>query len=122
MVEGRRRRGLHGLTGMLAVCLAVANGQHYERDPLRSVSGTVTDHSKEPLRGAVVELEKTDTLAIESYVTDERGTYHFRNLRPDADYTVWATFRGEHSKKESMSKFDHKADRIIHLEIRPGKD
>ena len=96
--------------------------QQFPRDPLRSVTGAVTDHSHEPLRGAVVQLEAEDTLAIQSYVTDERGTYRFRNLRPDADYTLWATFRGERSKKESMSKFDRKTDRVIPLIIGPGKD
>jgi Carboxypeptidase regulatory-like domain len=126
MVEGRRRflkRTLRCVVVWLPLCLASAAGaQQFSREPLRSVTGTVTDHSHEPLRGAVVELEATDTLAIESYVTDERGIYHFRNLRPDADYTLWATFHGEHSKKEGMSKFDHKADREIPLVIRPGKE
>jgi protocatechuate 3,4-dioxygenase beta subunit len=107
---------------MLAcVPLFPAYAQQFHHD-LRSVTGTVTDHTHEPLRGAVVQLEAEDTLAIESYVTDERGIYHFRNLRPDSDYTLWATFRGEHSKKESMSKFDHKADREIHLVVRPGRE
>ena len=92
------------------------------RNPLRSVSGSVTDGGKEPLRGAVVQIEAEDTLVIQSYVTDERGTYHFRNLRPDADYRVWATFRGQRSKTQEMSKFDHKLDREISLSIELGKD
>ncbi|SDF78050.1 carboxypeptidase-like regulatory domain-containing protein [Terriglobus roseus] len=92
------------------------------RNPLRSVSGAVTDGSREPLRGAVVQIEAEDTLVIQSYVTDERGTYHFRNLRPDADYRVWATFRGQRSKTQEMSKFDRKPDREISLSIELGKD
>lgn len=87
------------------------------RNPLRSVSGSVTDGGREPLRGAVVQIEAEDTLVIQSYVTDERGTYHFRNLRPDADYRVWATFRGQRSKTQEMSKFDRKLDREIPLAI-----
>lgn len=87
------------------------------RNPLRSVTGSVTDGGKEPLRGAVVQIEAEDTMVIQSYVTDERGTYHFRNLRSDADYRVWATFRGHRSKTQEMNKFDHKTDREISLEI-----
>jgi len=93
------------------------------RNPLRSVTGSVTDGSgKEPLRGAVVQIEAEDTMVIQSYVTDERGTYHFRNLRTDADYRVWATFRNHRSKTQEMNKFDRKPDREISLEIDLTKD
>ena len=88
----------------------------YTRAPLRSLEGTVSS-GKEPVRGAVVQIEAEDTMVIQSYVTDERGTYHFRNLRPDADFKIWATFRGHRSKVHAMSKFDRKADREIPLEI-----
>ncbi|MEK6396749.1 MAG: carboxypeptidase-like regulatory domain-containing protein [Terriglobus sp.] len=93
------------------------------RNPLRSVTGSVTDGGgKEPLRGAVVQIEAEDTMVIQSYVTDERGTYHFRNLRSDADYRIWANFRGHRSKTQEMSKFDRKADKEIALQIDLTKD
>lgn len=122
-----RRRGLGKLPAVLCCMLLFALGrpartQHFEHDPLRSVTGTVTDHSREPLRGAVVQLEMDATMTVQSYITDKRGTYQFRNLRPDVDYTLWATFRGEHSRRESLSKFDRKADRVIELVVRPAKD
>ena len=125
MVDPLRRRAL--ATGLCAFCcllvLAIrpARSQHFEHDP-RSITGSVTDHSHEPLRGAVVQLEQDGTMAVQTYITDERGIYHFRNLRGDSDYTVWANFRGQHSGKEALSKFDHKADRVINLVVRPGKD
>lgn len=104
---------------VFAALLAVSNhgSAQMTRNPLRSVSGSVTDGGREPLRGAVVQIEAEDTLVIQSYVTDERGTYHFRNLRPDADYRIWATFRGHRSKTQEMSKFDRKLDREIPLAI-----
>ena len=89
----------------------------YTRAPLRNITGTVQDASHEPLRGAVVQMEAAGTLVIQSYVTDERGLYHFRNLSSDTDYTLWATFRGNKSKTHAISKFDHKLDREIPLEI-----
>ncbi len=95
---------------------ALAHAQ-YTRAPLRSVAGTVTDAGQEPLRGAVVQIEALDTLTIQSYETDERGTYRFRNLRSDCDYSVWATFRGNRSKTRAMGKFDRQLDRDIPLTI-----
>ena len=65
----------------------------------------------------MVQIEEAGTLVIRSYVTDERGEYHFRNLSSDADYTLWATFRGNRSKTHAIGKFDHKLDREIPLEI-----
>lgn len=84
---------------------------------MRNVTGTVTDAGQEPLRGAVVQIEAADTLVIESYITNERGEYHFHNLRSDADFTLWATFRGNRSKTHAIGKFDHKLDREIPMTI-----
>jgi len=84
---------------------------------LRGVEGSVRDRSNEPLRGAVVQIEAEDTMVIQSYVTDERGIYHFRNLRPNADYRIWATFRGHRSRTEELSQFDRNVNRSIPLVI-----
>lgn len=89
----------------------------YTRTPLRNITGTVTDGGHEPLRGAVVQIEALDTLVIQSFETNESGAYHFRNLRSDADFSVWATFRGNRSKPHSIGKFDHALDRDIPITI-----
>lgn len=114
-IAGRARRFVV-LVALSAGALLPAAAQ-ITRDPPRSVSGSVTDAGNEPLRGAVVQIEAVDTMVIQTYVTDERGIYHFKNLRPDANYTLWATFRGNRSKSHDMSKFDHKADRDIPIVI-----
>ncbi len=88
-----------------------------QQNPPREISGSVHDHGGEPLRGAVVQIEAEDTMAIQSYLTNDRGQYHFHNLRPDADYRIWATFRSRHSTHHELSKFDRKADRTLDLEI-----
>ncbi|MGI4758063.1 MAG: carboxypeptidase-like regulatory domain-containing protein [Janthinobacterium lividum] len=103
--------------GAMAALLLQPLHAQYTRNPLRTITGTVTDAGTEPLRGAVVQIEATDTLVIQSYVTDEAGAYHFRNLRSDADYTIWATFRGNRSKTHGIGKFDHKLDRDIPITI-----
>ena len=105
---------------MLMWTTAVAPAQ-YTRNPPRSVTGSVTDGSNEPIRGAVVQIEATDTLVIQSYVTDERGTYHFRELRSDVDYTLWAMFRGNKSKTHTLGKFDKQLDREIPIKIELDK-
>ena len=94
----------------------------YTRNTPRDISGTVHDGGNEPLRGAVVQVEQEGTMVIQSYVTDERGIYHIRNLSSSTDYQVWATFRGHHSKHSDISKFDKKADREIALVIDLTKD
>ena len=102
---------------LLALVLAPAARAQYTRTPLRTITGTVTDAGQEPLRGAVVQIEALDTLVIQSYETNESGEYHFRNLRSDADYSVWATFRGNRSKSHGIGKFDHKLDRDIPIMV-----
>jgi protocatechuate 3,4-dioxygenase beta subunit len=94
----------------------------YTRNVPRNITGSVHDGGNEPLRGAVVQVEQEGTLVIQSYVTDERGLYHFRNLSSGTDYQVWATFRGHHSKHFELSKFDKKPDREIALVIDLTKD
>jgi hypothetical protein len=113
----RRRLMLRAILSAVVLAGFIGISAQITRNPLRSVSGSVKDGTNEPLRGVVVQIEAEDTLVIQSYVTDEHGTYHFRNLRPDSDYRIWATFRGHRSKTHEMSKFDHKLDREIHLSI-----
>jgi hypothetical protein len=89
----------------------------YTRNAPRNITGTVQDGSNEPLRGAVVQVEQEGTMTIQSFVTDERGVYHFRNLNSETDYQIWATFRGHQSKHHEISRFDKKPDRAIPLVI-----
>lgn len=111
---GRLRRT--GWIALLLLPLTPPQAQ-YTRNPMRNITGTVTDAGQEPLRGAVVQIEALDTLVIQSYETNERGEYHFRNLRSDADYSVWATFRDNRSKTHGIGKFDRKLDRDIPITV-----
>ena len=105
------------LAGLLAPVAGKSMLAQYTRNPLRTVTGTVTDAGQEPLRGAIVQIEALDTLVIQSYETNESGEYHFRNLRSDCDYSVWATFRGNRSKAHGIGKFDRKLDRDIPITV-----
>ncbi|WP_182275741.1 carboxypeptidase-like regulatory domain-containing protein [Granulicella sp. 5B5] len=79
----------------------------------RELSGTVTDHQHEPLRGAVVKLQEGDTPNIVSYITGQDGRYRFRRLNGNTDYRVWVTFRERTSKSKSISKFDEQMNKVI---------
>ena len=112
---GRAARLL--ITAAALLMAKLPSQAQYTRAPERAITGTVQDTSHEPLRGAVVQMEEAGSMVIRSYVTDERGEYHFRNVSSSSDFTLWATFRGNKSKTFGISKFDHTLDRVIPLEI-----
>lgn len=83
----------------------------------RELSGTVTDHQHEPLRGAVVKLQEGDTPNIVTFITGQDGHYRFRRLDGNTDYRVWVTFRERTSKPKSISKFDGNMDKVIDFTV-----
>jgi hypothetical protein len=115
---GERRALGHGvrravvLVASLSVC-ALGQGQ----GSLRTLTGSVTDRQKEPLRGAIVQVQDESTNAVVSYITDAKGFFSFKRLSEQADYKVSATYRGKHSKSRELSHFDSSAHPEFHLVI-----
>jgi hypothetical protein len=95
-----------------------AKAQH-PQSTMRTLSGTVTDTSHEPLRGAVVQLQNPANNSVETYLTDAQGHYSFKRLSGDSDYSVWVVFRGHHSPSRSISKFDSHMAKVIDFTIKP---
>ena len=89
----------------------------YGQGSLRTLTGDVTDRSKEPLRGAIVEVQNESTLAVVSYITDAKGNFSFKRLNGETDYKVWATYRGKRSKTRELSHFDSNLHPDFHLAI-----
>ena len=83
----------------------------------RELTGTITDHQHEPLRGAVVKLQEGDSPNIVTYITGPDGRYRFRRLDGNTDYRVWVTFRDRTSKPRDISKFDDRMDKVIDFEV-----
>ena len=83
----------------------------------RTLSGTITSPSHEPLRGAVVKLQQGDSPNIITFVTAADGRYTFKRLNGNEDYRVWVTFRARTSKPKEVSKFDSKMDKVIDFTI-----
>jgi hypothetical protein len=105
------------LVFLAATLLVTAPLSLAERDPPRTLTGTVTDHGKEPLKGAVVEVEDETTSAIVSYLTEADGTFSFKRLSSLTDYRVTATYRGHRSKPQELSHFDSNAHPVLHFVI-----
>ncbi|HEV2645540.1 MAG TPA: carboxypeptidase regulatory-like domain-containing protein [Acidobacteriaceae bacterium] len=108
------------LIAAATLCLAqlLAASHAHAQDPLRHLTGTVTDPHREPLAGAVVQLHDDSTDAVTSYITDRTGRYRFFRVSPEDDFHLWATFRDHKSRSKSISKFDSKPDRTIRLIIK----
>ncbi|WP_263374546.1 carboxypeptidase-like regulatory domain-containing protein [Granulicella aggregans] len=113
-----RHRGSCNLTAFslltfLSLWSALAVAQFRTRD----ISGTVTDHQHEPLRGAVVEVENCVSLGVVSYITDRDGRYSFRRLDGDIDYRLWVNFRGHKSRVRQLSKLDEYKPQTINFVV-----
>jgi len=72
----------------------------------RPVTGIVTDKRGNSLPGAVVQLENTRSLVVQSFITKQDGRYHFEGLSDDIDYTLRARYRNYWSDQKTLSKFN----------------
>jgi hypothetical protein len=84
----------------------------------RTISGTVTDGSHEPLRGAAVELHNTASNAVTSRLTDADGHYTFKRLDGNADFTLRALYRGHESRIHTVGKFNNHMDMVVDFVIK----
>ena len=76
--------------------------------PIRAHEKPTTGSNGQPVKGAVVHLKDTRTLAQKSYITAEDGTYRFAQLSSTSDYEVWAELNGKKSSVKTISSFDTK--------------
>lgn len=77
---------------------------------LRTVEGTVCDKDGEPIQGAVVYLQDPKTMAVRSYLSDQKGHFHFRQLPMSNDFGLWAELNGQRTKTKNISQFNSHPD------------
>lgn len=107
----------------LLLCLTTASAvwaqkpKSSEENSTRSVEGTVFDGAKQPVPGAVVQIEDTKTLQIRSFIADKDGKYHFTGLSPNVDYSLRAEHDGQSSGSKRLDVFNtkHIANIDLHL-------
>lgn len=95
-----------------------ARAQTPSQPSVRTLSGTVTSTSHEPIRGAIVELRNVTSNVMVSYLTDANGRYSFKRLNGNVDYDVHVVYRGRHSASRSISKFDSHMSKVINFTVR----
>ena len=95
-----------------------SHSQDLSQPTVRTLTGTVTDPSHEPIRGAVVELRNGKSNEVISYLTDPSGHYDFKRLDGNTDYDVWVLFRNRRTPTRSISKFDGHMAKVINFTIR----
>ena len=83
----------------------------------RTVQGKVIGKDGAALKGAIVYLKDSHTLAVKSAVTIDDGTYHFGQLAQNTDYEIWAAMDGQKSATKSISSFDNRKEFDITLKI-----
>jgi hypothetical protein len=89
----------------------------YAQQQQRVVSGKVVDAANDPIKGAVVYLKDSRSLAVKSFFSDDQGGYRFGQLSQNTDYEVWAENNGKKSATKTISSFDTKSQFLINLKI-----
>src|SRR5580693_7770106 len=99
------------LLGSIAVSVASpALAQSGPSSELRSVTGTVCDKSENPIASAVVYLKNVRTLTVRTYISGEKGEYHFSGLDPNVDYELHAEHDELTSANHTVSSFDSRKE------------
>ena len=104
--------------GAAVVTLTVSSPQaSAQGQASRTVQGKVVDKSGAAIKGAIVYLKDSHTLAVKSAVTIDDGSYRFGQLAQNTDYEVWAQSDGKKSGSKNISSFDNRAEFDITLKI-----
>ncbi len=102
----------------LAMGMALAEKDKREDTNTRTVQGVVFDSGDNAVQGAVVQLKDTKTLQIRSFITQDKGEYHFAGLSTNIDYEVKADHGGSSSGTKTLSVFDSRKLATLNLKLK----
>jgi Carboxypeptidase regulatory-like domain len=110
-----------GTTVVLALVLSLAlkatSPQGKGESQLRTVNGSVIDHSENPVPSSVVYLKNLRSQAVKTYIADDSGHYRFSGLDPNVDYEVHAEKGDLTSSNRTVSSFDSRKDIEVILKL-----
>jgi hypothetical protein len=112
---------LTAFAGASRVAAAAAAAVTTKVPVLRTVEGEVCSKQGLPIKGAVVYLKDEKSLAVKSYLSDEQGHFHFRQLSMSLDYDLWAELNGKRSRTRNISQFNSKPDLRYKLKLPVSK-
>lgn len=104
-----------------ASAAAVGKVKPTKAPTLRTVDGTVCNKEGAPIQGAVVYLQDTKTMAVKSFLSDEDGHFHFRQLPMSTDFGLWAELNGKRTKTKNISQFNSHAELSYKLKLDVAK-
>jgi hypothetical protein len=113
----KRSTALLAAVFVFALGATCAEKNKHEDTNTRSVQGVVMDAGDNPVVGAVVQLKDTKTLQVRSFITQDKGSYHFAGLSTNVDYELKAEHDGASSGTKTLSVFDSRKQANINLKL-----
>ena len=86
------------------------------------LKGIVVDHEGRPVGAAVVQVEDLISFQIRSFVTQEDGSYYFRDLTSNRDYTSRARYGRVWGSTRRLSAFDSRKEPTVNLRVDTRSD
>ena len=113
------------LAALLLVCTFMAGPARAQdgspSSQLRGVTGVACDKNDNPIASAVVYLKNVRTLTVRTYITDDKGEYHFSGLDPNVDYEIHAEHDDMTSADHTVSSLDSRKEMNVTLKINKEK-
>jgi len=109
---------------LLGVTFAVGPVRAQDGSPsseLRGVTGVACDKNETPIASAVVYLKNNRTLTVRTYITGDKGEYHFSGLDPNVDYEIHAEYNDMTSANHTVSSLDSRKEMNVTLKINKEK-
>ena len=107
-----------GALPTLSTCALSAGAAWGQNMGDRTVSGTISDVSSQPVVGATVFLKNEKTKAIRSYISTADGHFRFSQVDMSVDFDLWAEKDGRKSATKTVSSWDDRKEFVSELKLK----